>query len=285
MAKVILSAFADEYSQDFDEQIEVLLANKISYIELRNINGKTLTDFSLEEIKEFKKKLDKANIKVSAIGSPLGKIDIAEDFDKHLEKCEKVYQIANIFNTNRVRMFSFYNRSNYSKDAFEKEVFYRLEKMLDLADKYSVTLCHENEALIYGESHESIKKLLDHFSGRLKAVFDMGNFRLDGYDPIKAYSLLKDYICYFHIKDTLEEGAVVPAGKGNAKIKEIIALYLKDFNKDVIATIEPHLETFSGLNALVGKTFENPYKFKDSKEAFLEGVKCSKIEIGKAEGK
>jgi len=279
MPKIIFSAFADEYSQNFDEQIEVLLNNNISLIELRNIDGKGLADFSFEEIQEFKNKLDKAHIKVSAIGSPLGKIDITDDFDAHLEKAEKIFKIANIFKTNRVRIFSFYNRTNFSFDTFEKEVLSRLRSLINLAAKYGITLCHENEALIYGESYKSVKKLLDHFNEKLKAVFDMGNYVLDGNDPIEAYNATNDYILYCHIKDSLPEGAVVPAGKGKAHIKDILSMYLSEYKKDVIATIEPHLETFDGLNGLAGKSFINPYKFKDAKEAFLMGVKCSKKEI------
>lgn len=279
MNKVILSAFADEYSQNFDEQIKVIKDNKLEYIELRNIESKGLADYSFEELEEFAKRLKANNIKVSAIGSPLGKIDITDDFDEHLKKAEKFYKIATVFDTKYIRMFSFYNKTNIPFDDFEKEVFRRLEAMLDLADKYEVVLCHENEALIYGEQINNIEKLLNHFGGRLKAVFDMGNFILDGVNPVEAYKHLKNYIQYFHLKDSLSEGAVVPAGKGEAKIRNIISMFLKEFNKDVIATIEPHLETFGGLNALVGKAFVNPYKFKDAKEAFLVGVNSSKIEM------
>ncbi len=52
----------------------------------------------------------------------------------------------------------------------------------------------------------------------------MGNFVLDGHDPIKAYNLLKDHVEYFHIKDSLYAGTIVPAGKGEAKIKKNFAI-------------------------------------------------------------
>ena len=101
----------------------------------------------------------------------------------------------------------------------------------------------------------------------------MGNFVLDGFKPYPdAYKLLGDYIEYFHIKDSLYAGAIVPPGKGEAQIKDILSDYKLNGKKDTFITLEPHLQTFSGLNALVGKTFENPYKYKNQQEAFTDAV-------------
>ena len=36
--------------------------------------------------------------------------------------------------------------------------------------------------------------------------------------------------------------------------------------------LEPHLQTFSGLNALVGKAFENPYKYESREAAFKDAL-------------
>jgi len=100
----------------------------------------------------------------------------------------------------------------------------------------------------------------------------MGNFVLDGYNPMDAYQLLKEYVEYFHIKDALYAGAIVPAGKGEAQIKEILDAYKASGKKDTFITLEPHLQTFSGLNALRGKTFENPYKYENQQMAFTDAV-------------
>ena len=89
---------------------------------------------------------------------------------------------------------------------------------------------------------------------------------------MSAYKLLQDYIEYFHIKDALYAGAIVPAGKGEAQIKEIVEDYKTNGKKDTFVTLEPHLQTFSGLNALVGKTFENPYKYENQQVAFTDAV-------------
>ena len=64
----------------------------------------------------------------------------------------------------------------------------------------------------------------------------------------------------------------MPPGKGEASIKEILASHVKYTDSDFFVSIEPHLQLFSGLNALVGRSFENPYKYNSEKEAFTDAV-------------
>ncbi len=81
-----VSCFADEIAESLDRQIEVLSRLGISYVELRSADGINVSDFTMNFAKEVKKKLDQANIRISAIGSPIGKIGINDDFDAHLQK-------------------------------------------------------------------------------------------------------------------------------------------------------------------------------------------------------
>ena len=134
-------------------------------------------------------------------------------------------------------------------------------------------LCHENEARIYGDVPERCREIYDAFGGDIKTVFDMGNYVLEGVKPYpEAYGLLKDSIAYFHIKDSLSAGAIVPPGCGEASIKEILKAHADYSDKDFYVSIEPHLQLFSGLNALVGRKFDNPYKYNNEIEAFTDAV-------------
>lgn len=276
MSRWIISAFADEHSTSLEGQISALKETGLEYIEPRFIDGKNIADTTQDEVKQIKAKLDGAGIKVSAIGSPLGKINLADDFEAHLEKAKRVFETAGTLETDKIRVFSFYLHKDRSREECRGEVIEKLGRMLDLADSFSVKLCHENEAKIYGESPEYCLDILEAFGGKLRAVFDMGNFVLDGHDPVSAYPLLKNYIEYFHIKDALYAGAIVPAGCGEAKIGELLHRFKDDFGKDVILSVEPHLQTFSGLNALVGKGFDNPYKFETKEIAFVTAVQKTK---------
>ena len=256
MEKWILSAFADEYCPDLRGQVEALNRFGISHIEPRFLDGKN----------------------VSALGSPLGKFHLEENFEDHLELARRVYENAKILGTDKVRMFSFYLRPGQTRQQGKQEVLDKLGALLDLADSFGLKLCHENEAKIYGESPEQCRELLEAFGGRLRAVFDMGNFVLGGYSPWpQGYALVKDYIEYFHIKDALAAGAIVPAGKGEAHIRDILHAHSEATGKPVILSLEPHLQTFDGLNKLVDAVnFENPYQFPTQQDAFAEAVKCTK---------
>ena len=57
MGKIILSAFADEYSSDFTEQLVGMRSFGIDYIEMRGVDGKNVSLFTPNEVKEAKEKL------------------------------------------------------------------------------------------------------------------------------------------------------------------------------------------------------------------------------------
>ena len=272
MGNFILSAFTDEYADSTAEQLEAAKSFGIGFIELRHLDGKNISVLSPNEIREAKKSLDHYGIKVSAIGSPLGKVKLDSDLDAPLETAKGIFEAANILETKYIRMFSFYAPDGKNIADMRDEVFSGLERLVTLARDYGVVLCHENEAGIYGDVPERCKELLNYFGKEMKCVFDMGNFVLEGVEPCLAYEMLKDHIAYFHIKDALYEGAIVPAGKGEAKIKEILNAHKSYLKNDFFVSLEPHLQTFSGLNALVGRSFKNPYQYPDAKTAFTDAV-------------
>lgn len=273
MSNLMISAFADEYATSFEEQLRGLNEFGISYIEPRFIDKRNISDLDIKEVREVKRMMDAYGIRASAIGSPIGKIRLDEDFVAHMKMACRVFTAANILDTRFVRMFSFYAPDGKNIADMKDDVLYALEHLVILAEEYGVTLCHENEAKIYGNTPEHCKELFDHFGGEMKCVFDMGNFVLEGVDPYpEAYELLREYIAYFHIKDALSQGAIVPAGKGDAKIKEILTAHRAYAKEDFFASLEPHLKTFSGLNTLVGRAFENPYQYADKRIAFADAV-------------
>lgn len=273
MAELILSAFSDEYADDFSEQLEAMNRFGIGFIELRFVNKKNVADLTTEEVETVRKQLTDAGIKVSAIGSPLGKVAINSDWQPHLDQTKRICETACRLGSGLVRMFSFYLPEGEDPLQYRGQVLDRLGRMLDIADSYGITFGHENEAHIYGDSPERCLDLLESFRGRLRCVFDMGNFVLEGHDPWpKAYESLKPYLGWFHIKDALGAGAIVPAGKGEACIGQILRDYRQSGSGSVFVTLEPHLQTFSGLNAIKGKAFDNPYKYPDQQTAFADAV-------------
>lgn len=273
MAKMILSAFADEYSNSFTEQLEALRSFGIGYVEVRGVDGKNISVLTPDDVREMKQKLDYYGIGVSAMGSPIGKIKLDGDVRGHFEMAKRVFESANELGAKYIRMFSFYAPDGRNILDCKSEVFEHLFALKDLAREHGAVLCHENEAEIYGSVPERCLEIHNAFGGEIKTVFDMGNYVLEGVKPYpEAYGMLRDTIAYFHIKDALYEGAIVPPGKGEASIKEILADHVGYAKDDFFVSVEPHLQLFSGLNALVGRKFDNPYKYNDQKEAFADAV-------------
>ena len=279
MAHYILSAFADEVSSDFTKQLEYLKSKDISYIEPRNINGTGVAAITLEEAKNAKKMLDDYKIGVSSIGSPIGKISVEDDFADHIRLFEHVMDIAEIFETKNIRMFSFFYPKNTDVHTHRAAVLARLEILLELAEKRGLTLCHENEKAIYGEAPEDCLDLMKHFDGRMKSVLDMGNFAFCQKDPMKGYEYLAPYIEYMHIKDAFYDTRIVPAGQGEGKVFEILSAYNKYTDKDTFLTMEPHLTVFDGLNKLsnmddikVQNAYATPEEAFDAAVAALRGI-------------
>lgn len=271
----IFSAFADEYSDNFIEQCEGMKFFNINYIEIRHADGKNISEMNANDLKEIKIKLDYYGLKISAIGSPLGKIKLSDDFEAHLDLTKKMCETANYLETQNIRMFSFYPNDGEDINKYRDQVLSNLSKMLDVADSYNVTLCHENESDIYGESAENCLDLYTYFSPRLKLVFDFGNYAIKGHDVQKAYELLKGKIEYFHIKDASpKSGVFLPAGYGVCHMEEILDDYSHNMDHPTFLTLEPHLVSFVGLSSIAHKEFNILSNFKDNKEAFEYAKKC-----------
>ncbi len=268
-----LSAFADEYARDFDMQLQGLKQNQLRYIELRNADGVNVAQWTENKAAEIAEKINKCNIQVSAIGSPLGKVFADCEMSEFLKTVERVCCIADIFSCDLIRVFSFYRPYNMKEPDYKFSVFDKTERMLTVAEKYNKQLCLENEGELYGESPEKCLELLDTFGGALRCCFDMGNFRLQGCEPYPAaYELLKKYITYFHIKDSFDHGAIVPAGCGDAKIKEVLTAFEREYSRDSFVTIEPHLVTFDGLSDLTNENIEHKFVYETKQAAFADAV-------------
>lgn len=251
MEQIILSGFSDEIAPEFDKQLETIKEFGISHIELRAADGINVSDLTEEKVKEIKAKLTAAGIGVSSIGSPIGKIGIAEEFAPHLDKLKRTLEIQKELDAPYVRMFSFYLPKDRDPGEFREEVLDRMGKMVEEAEKWDSVLLHENEKGIYGDNASRCKDLMDAFYGpHFRAVFDFANFVEVGQQTLPAYENLKPYIEYVHVKDALmKEKKVVPAGRGDGHVKEILADLIGGGWKGFLS-LEPHLTDFAGLAAL-----------------------------------
>lgn len=279
MARFLISAFADEASSKLEKQIAALERNGIGYIEPRNISG-CLTKKTDEELTEIAHALEAAGIKVASYGSPMGKIGIDDDFDHHMEKFERALRVCEILGTKRMRMFSFY----LTPDRFEEcrdEVMRRLTVMLDAAEARGITLCHENEAEIYGQNPAEIRDLLTTLP-RLGGIFDAANYVTCDQDPIEGIEATLPSLSYLHIKDArFATHEVVPAGMGDGQLEEVLRRVDAATDDVVFLSVEPHLHVFKAFSEIDRREFRTGIDFASNDEAFDYAVGALKALLGK----
>lgn len=270
-------AFADEASPLIDGQIKAMLENGVSGLEIRNVDNVNVSNISDMKAKEVRKKLDDAGLKIFTIGSPIGKIDIEkDDFLTHTEKFKRTLEIADILGAQNLRLFSFFTPAE-KKDSFKDKVLERLGVFLDVAKDSDVTLCHENEKGIFGDTPERCLEIHKAFP-KMKAIFDPANFVQCKVDTLKAWDMLKSYVKYMHIKDALSDGSVVPAGKGDGNVKKILSEFITLGGNSV--TVEPHLTVFKGLDNLEREGEKSNvggvYSYPTNEAAFAAAVSALK---------
>ena len=267
MAKFILSAFADEAGDTLAAQIAALQRNGIGYVEPRAVDKKNVIKKTDAELKEIRRELDDGGIRVSSLGSPIGKYSIDEPLAPHLEDLKRAINASHILGTNQIRMFSFFVPQERLAEC-RNEVMDRLSVMIEMAKAEGITLCHENESKIYGQMPNEVADLLRTLPD-LCGIFDPANYRMNGADAAEGIDATLPSFRYMHVKDAIfSEQAIVPAGEGEGKIAEAIAKIDRHTNNAVFLSVEPHLRLFSAYASIDEHKLKGRHTFATSDEAF-----------------
>ncbi len=253
MAK--LSAFADEVTEDFRGQVEFLVKEKVGYIEPRFINRKNIMDLNEAELAEARELIRGNGLKVSAIGSPIGKVRLDQPFEPHLDKFKHAIELAQYFGTPFIRMFSYYAPEGKNIDDYRNEVMDRMAAKVEALAGTDVMMVHENEAHIYGHSAENcvdLVKTID--SPKLRLAYDPANFvwgeKITNNVEV-CWPVMQPYVVHIHIKDWklgAKDIGSMP-GQGDGQIKELLAELTAPTRSgaaggqyDGCLTMEPHLQ-------------------------------------------
>ena len=269
-----LAAFADESSPILSGQIDALKRNGFDYLEIRNVNGKNVSDLTLREAKEIAAQLGDHGLSVKSLGSPIGKILVDGDYAAHLDLYKHTLDLAGVFGAHRIRLFSFYIPKGVDPASCRDTVLRRMEDFVVLAKPHGITACHENEKGIYGDIAVRCLDLHQNVPG-LAAVFDPANFIQCGQDTLEGWELLKSYVNYMHIKDALSDGRVVPPGEGIGNVPVLLEKFAAQGGS--LLSLEPHLSDFVGLKALEREGEESivgALSFESNEAAFDHAAKA-----------
>ena len=219
-----IAVINDEISQDFGHACEVASQEfAMGWIELRSMWKKNIVSLDEKEVAEARRILEKYQLKVTDIASPLFKVDwpgapkskFSEDksfganfsLAQQDEVLDRAIEMAKVFKTERVRCFDFWR--------LDDPILYRAainDKLRDAAakaEKKGIILVLENEpSCNTATAAEAVNVLNAVQSPALMLNWDPGNAAASGEISYpEGYNLLpKNRIGHCHCKDVVKKG-------------------------------------------------------------------------------
>ena len=219
-----IAVINDEISQDFGRACEVASREfGMHWIELRSMWKKNIVSLDEKQVAEARRILDKFQLRVTDIASPLFKVDWpgapkskfseGKSFGANFtmaqqdEVLDRAIDMAKAFQTDRVRCFDFWRLAN--QDPYRAAINDKLLQAANQAGKKGITLVLENEPACNTATGAEAAKVLDAVqSPYLMLNWDPGNAATLGETPYPdGYNLLpKDRIGHCHCKDAVKKG-------------------------------------------------------------------------------
>jgi sugar phosphate isomerase/epimerase len=262
-----LSGFGDEIDPDPVVQLAVLQALGAGHIEVRSAWNTNVLDLDNDQLGRLSTLLKERGMTVSAVASPIGKVDVSAPVDAEVSRLATGIRAAHRLGSRYIRIFSFYRGEGIAAAAIRDGVLQRMRALADLAEREDVVLLHENEKDIYGDIPERVLDIIESVgSHALRVTWDSANFVQVGVRPFtEGYAMLRPHLEYLHVKDAVAEtGQVVTVGAGDGELAETLTA-LRDDGYSGFTSLEPHL---ASTNALGG--FSGPVSFGEAARAFRD---------------
>jgi sugar phosphate isomerase/epimerase len=249
-----LSGFGDEIDADPEVQVAVLQAVGARAVEVRSAWGVNVVDLGPDRLDRLRRILERRGQSVSAIASPVGKVDVDVPVEHEVDRLDRAIEAANQLGTRFVRVFSFYRHVDRSPVSVRDAVLARMSVLADRARRQDVVLLHENEKEIYGDVPERVLDLVESVgSEHLRLAWDSANFVQCGVRPhTDGWSVLHPFVEYVQVKDALAtSGRVVPAGQGDGELPATLTA-LRDNQYSGYLSLEPHLSSAGRFGGFSG---------------------------------
>jgi len=261
---VILTGFADEAANQktAHQQFSAFAALGLQYYTIRFIDlgqgVKNVMQLTKPEITRLQRLHDEYGLRVSSLGSPIGKVKLLDvddgthnpfiPFSKYLDKqVRRAVGLANTLETKLIRGFSFYHPRGTDPADHISQVVDQLGQIAEICDRSDLTFGLEVEANLVGQSGQllaEIHRQVNHPA--LNLIFDAGNIVTQGCsaeEVFQQYVLMKRGMGWMHIKDYRHPQSVkrtehvdedslkhfVPADSGDSGHEMI----LRDFREEI----------------------------------------------------
>jgi len=231
--RVILSGFADEAAnhKTATEQFAAFAALGLQYYSIRFIDVgegvKNVMKLSRPEIKLVRQLQDEYGLKVSSLGSPIGKVKLKDvddgtrnvyvPFKRYLSgDVKKACDLAHAFETKLIRGFSFYHPKGTDAREHLAQAVDQLGQIAEVCARAEVLFGLEVEAnLVGGTGHllAEIYRQVKHPA--LVLVFDAANLIVQGYSAaeiLEQFRAMAPGLGWVHIKDYRNPRPVAKGG-------------------------------------------------------------------------
>ena len=242
--EVIISGFADEGPVDkkAESQLTMLSALGMEYYSLRFVDVgqgvKNLMQLTKREVRRLQKLHGEFGIKVSSIGSPIGKVKLldVEDgsnnayipFDRYLKtQVRRAVDLALEFDTKLIRGFSFYHPRGTKPEDHLDQAADQLARIAELCQQAGVFFGLEVEANLIGQNGRLLQKLYRKVANpHLYLIFDGGNLSSQNLTPVQTfaeYRAMRPGIGWMHIKDyQIDPGLVWQGHVDEERLKNFV---------------------------------------------------------------
>lgn len=271
----VLSGFGDEIDDDPAIQIAVLQALGANHIEVRSAWGTNIVDLDQDRLDRLDRLFREHGMGVSAIASPIGKVDVSLPVEHEVERLRRAVNAAKVLGAGYIRIFSFYYADGVAAESIRDAVMERMAALAAVAEEAGVVLLHENEKDIFGDTPDRVLDIIETVaSPSLKVAWDAANFVQVGVKPFdEAYAKLRPHLEYLQVKDALfASGEVVPAGLGDGDLLRTVEALRAD-GYTGYASLEPHLAGAHGLGG-----FSGPTAFGMAARAFAKVMDAAGVE-------
>ena len=263
MSDVVLTGFCDETCEDknLERQFAVAAALGLEWISLRFYNlgagVKNILAADQSDLDQIKSLLDKYGLRISSIGSPIGKIKLHDiqdgtpnqfrSFDSYLDQeVERICAIAHFLQSPLVRGFSFYHPRGTAPQQHVAEAASRLQAIAQRCRAKSLIFGLEVEANLIGQTGELVQQLVSQTDApNLVSIFDGANLVVQGLSASavwREYLALRGSLGWVHVKDYQSDSkgigertgttsghvdeeslsAFVPVGLGDAAYQQVL---------------------------------------------------------------
>ena len=260
---VLLTGFADESANEktAEQQFAAFAAMGLKYYSIRFIDVgsgvKNAMQLTKSEVNKVRKLNDAYGLKVSSLGSPIGKVKLLDKkdgsknvfvpFAKYLSRdVAKACELAEAFGAKLIRGFSFYHPRGSDPREHLSQSIDQIAQIAEACDQQGLTFGLEVEANLVGQNGHILAEMhrqINHPA--LVLIFDAANIVTQGFstqETFEQYQVMKRGLGWLHIKDYrhppskrqthVDEGALknfVPADLGECGHEAI----MRDFRAEI----------------------------------------------------